>query len=84
MAKKDANFWLIRWILLLQKIDLEIWDKKGVENIVVDHLSRIPNSPCNELPINDNFPDEQLLVTFRKPWFADIVNYLVTNQNPSP
>ena len=42
-------------------------------------LSRIPNTPHNELPINDDFPDEQLLVTFRKPWFADIVNYLVTN-----
>jgi len=41
--------------------------------------SRIPNAPSNELSINDNFPNEQLLVTFREPWFADTVNYLVTN-----
>jgi len=80
MMKKDAKVWLIRWILLLQEFDLEIWDKKGVENIIVDHLSRISNSPCNELPINDDFPDEKLLVAFREPWFIDIVNYLVTKQ----
>ena len=75
MAKKDAKSWLIRWILLLQEFDLEIRDKKGIENVVADHLC-IPNSPCNELSINDNFPDKQLLVAFREPWFTDIVNYL--------
>ena len=74
MLKKDAKARLIRWILL-QEFDLKIQDKKGIENVVVDHLSRIPNAPHNELPINDDFPDEQLLVAFREPWFADIVNY---------
>jgi len=28
-----------------------------------DHLSRVPNAPSNELPINDNFLNEQLLAT---------------------
>ena len=79
MFKKDAKAWLIHWILLLQEFDLEIRDKKGVENVLADHLSRIPNSPCNELPINDDFPNEKLLAVFREPSFADIVNYLVTN-----
>jgi len=83
MAKKDAKARLIRWILLLQKFDLEIRDKKGIKKFVADHLSRIPNSPCNELPVNNNFPNEQLLVAFREPWFANIVNYLVTNQTLS-
>ena len=55
MIKKDAKARLIRWILLLQEFDLEIWDKKGVENVVADHLSCIPNTPCNELPINMTF-----------------------------
>jgi len=73
MIKKDAKARLIRWILL-QEFDLEIQDKKGIENIGVEHLSRIPNSPCNELPINDNFPDEKLIAIFRESWFADIVN----------
>ena len=83
MMKKDAKARLICWILLLQEFDLEIRDKKGVENVVADHLSRISNSPCNELPINDDFRDEKLLTVFRESWFADIVNYLITNQTPS-
>jgi hypothetical protein len=41
LTKKDAKPRLIRWILQLQKIDLEIKDKKRVENSIVDHLSRM-------------------------------------------
>ena len=83
MLKKDAKARLICWILLFQEFYLEIRDKKNVENVVTDHLSRIPNSLCNELTINEDFPDENLLAIFREPWFADIVNYLVTNQTLS-
>ena len=47
MQKKDAKARLIRWILLLQEFDIEIKDKKDVENVVADHLSRIPNACSN-------------------------------------
>ncbi|KAL6321011.1 hypothetical protein AAG906_010820 [Vitis piasezkii] len=39
------------------RIDLQIKDKKGVENVVVDHLSRLVMAHnSHPLPINDDFP----------------------------
>ncbi|XP_075499282.1 uncharacterized protein LOC142537670 [Primulina tabacum] len=63
LAKKDAKPRLLRWILLLQEFDLEIKDKKGVENMVADHLSRLEHvsKNCENDEIDDWFPDEQLL-----------------------
>ena len=84
MTKKDAKPRLIRWVLLLQEFDLEIKDKKGIKNLVVDHLSRL-EGPRDEVQVNDNFPYEQLLViedTKLVPWFADCVNYLVAKVIP--
>ena len=75
---------LIRWILLLQKFNLQIKDKKGVENVVVDHLSRLAIAHNSHgLPINDDFPEESLMSVEVAPWYAHIANYLVIGEIPS-
>ena len=62
LTKQDAKARLRRWILLLQEFNLQIRDKKGIENVVADHLSRlvIPHD-SHGLPINDDFPEESLM-----------------------
>ncbi|XP_075475706.1 uncharacterized protein LOC142509906 [Primulina tabacum] len=85
LAKKDAKPRLLRWILLLQEFDLEIKDKKGVENVVADHLSRLEfmSKDCVDHAINDLFPDEQLFEAHHHPiyrftnerFFSDVKHY---------
>ncbi|KAK8659610.1 hypothetical protein V6N13_029809 [Hibiscus sabdariffa] len=74
VTKKDAKPRLIRWILLLQEFDLEVKDRKGTENQVADHLSRLdnPHNQDRDVEISDSFPDEKILFATAIPWYADI------------
>ena len=73
---------MIRWILLLQEIDLTIKDKKEVENVVADNLSHLEFKDDTEsLPIREAFPYENLFaILTQTPWYANIANYLVSSQ----
>ena len=67
---------------ILQEFDLEIKDKKGTENVVADHLSRLENLDFDALvekkPINEEFPYEYLFsIDFAATaWYADFANLL--------
>nr|GEV58820.1 reverse transcriptase domain-containing protein [Tanacetum cinerariifolium] len=85
LSKQDAKPMLIWWVLILQEFDIIICDKKGTENLVADHLSRLEN-PHKDVfenkDINENFPletleakqlptnDARVVVKFLKSFFA--------------
>ena len=48
MAEKEAKPRLIRWVLLLYEFNLEIKDKKGCDNVIADHLSRVEKPAVQE------------------------------------
>jgi hypothetical protein len=58
--------------------------KKGVGNHVADHLSRLRTKDIQAETIRETFPNEQLYVlhSSTRPWYADLVNYLVTKEFP--
>ena len=84
LTKQNAKARLIRWVLLLQEFNLQIKDKKGIENVVADHLSRLTIAQNTHNPlINDGFPEESLLLVENTPWYAHIANYLATGEVPT-
>ena len=84
LTKQNAKVSLIRWVLLLQEFNLQIKDKKGVENVVIDHLLRLTIAHnTHNPPINDEFPEESLLLVEHTPWYAHIANYLATGEVPA-
>jgi hypothetical protein len=59
-------------------------DQKGIENVVVNHLSRLTiDSTFDITSIDDYFPNESLLSLSSTPWFANIVNFLTTRDLPT-
>ena len=81
LTKQNVKARLIRWVLLLQNFNLQIKDKKGVENVVADHLSRLTIAHnTHNPPINDEFTEESLLLVENTPWYAHIANYLAIGE----
>ena len=81
LTKKDSKARLICWVFLLQEFDLEFKDKKGIKNVVANHFSRLNfDTITKPLTLNKSFPDEQLMSVEVLPWYAGIINYLVTGQ----
>ena len=84
LTKQDAKARLIIWVLLLQEFNLQIKDNKGVENVVADYLSRLTIAHnTHNPPINDEFPEESLMLAKNAPWYALIANFLATGEIPT-
>ena len=69
----------------LQEFDLETKDKKGNDNVIADHLSRLEKTIQEEKgsELEENFPGELMFVlVVQTPWHADIVNYLACGIMP--
>ena len=86
MKKSDSKPCLIQLVFLPQEFDVEIKDKAGMANAVVDHLSRLgPEATLREeIPIDDSFLDEQLLAISHQatPWYTDLINFKVCGVLP--
>lgn len=61
MAIKDVKRRFIKWVLLLQEFYFEVKDRKGIDNKVTDHLSRLEDDTMREMEekaeIDDSFPN---------------------------
>jgi hypothetical protein len=60
LSKKDDKPIFIRWIVLLQEFDVEIRGKKGVENVVADHWSRMNRGQDDKETVKDKMRDDHL------------------------
>ncbi|GKC40892.1 reverse transcriptase domain-containing protein [Tanacetum coccineum] len=85
---KDAHL-VLNWekchFIVKEGIVLGHKDRKGTENVVADHLSRIKNDETSDdSEVDDNFPGETLMEinTKDEPWFTDFANYLVADIIP--
>jgi hypothetical protein len=82
MNKPVTNPKVTRWLLLLQESNINIIDRPGKDNLVVDFLSRMIHLGDNT-PVDDNFPDENLFsISTFTPLYVDVANYLVTGKMP--
>jgi hypothetical protein len=83
MNKPITNGQVTRYLLLLQEFNINVLDRPGKENLVVDFISRI-NHEGDSILVDDSFSYENLFsISVNTPWFADMENYLATRKLPS-
>ena len=82
--KKNAKAHLIRWIILLQELDLVIHDNKGLRMLSQILVRIVVESVSDSLSVIETFPNEQLMSVSPStvPWYADILNYHVMEKMP--
>ena len=75
-------------MLLVQEFDFEMKEKKGIENVVANHLYRLPLYEKvldpDETPIEEDLREVAFfnILNNEIPWFADYANYLACGIEP--
>ena len=78
MSKLVTNGRVNRCLLFFQDFNITILDKFGIENVVVDFLSRLTNE-AESVPIEYSFTNEHPISFYiNKYWFVYITNNLAT------
>ena len=78
--KAELTGRLARWVLLLKEFDYTVEYKPGRMHLQADHLSRLSDEVGSSL-IDDSLRDDNLfLVTAKADWYANIVEFLKTQQ----
>ncbi|RVW73755.1 Transposon Ty3-I Gag-Pol polyprotein [Vitis vinifera] len=68
VALDKFRAYLVGFFIIVFTDHSALKDKKGVENVVADHLSRLAIAHNSHvLPINDNFPEESLMLIEKAP-----------------
>lgn len=66
-AEEGYEARVIRWVIFLQEFYFDVKYRKGTENQVADHLSRLEHEAIRKLgekaKIDDVFPDEHILAS---------------------
>ena len=82
MNKSITSGRVIRWLLLLQELNITIIDNPRKENLVVDFLSQLTHDGEN-IHVNDGFLHKHLFsIVVKMTWFENIANYLAIGKIP--
>ena len=78
------QFWVVKWIIILQDYELEFVTPKTTKALSLVQLMTELQSPYASSPPPVTLPYGHLFsISFNDPWYGDILVYL-RNQNFSP
>jgi hypothetical protein len=79
LSCRKINDKFARWIVVLQKYDLEFSTPKSKKALILTKIVTALPSDTTSAPVNTDFLDEHLFyITSDDPWYGDLLIYLQT------